>query len=667
MAAGIFFGEKFSSCCSTENLYCLLGGLILFLGLGVAKTSYRMRWLFGLTVYCTMFLIGWFLVEHEWQEVKKDWSAEKQSYRAILLDVPIVKNKTIQCQVEIDGKKVQLHLFKDSLSATLQVGEELWLYAQIQSPKNQGNPYEFDYARYLYHHGVSGTAYVHSGYWKKRDYAGEMTLKQKALSFRTKLVKKFREWGMDEKHLPIITALTLGCKKDLDENVREAYAAAGISHVLALSGMHIGIIWLILNLLLKPIAVISWGRWLKWLISAVCLWGFAFVVGLEASVVRAVIMCMLMELAKLTGGKALSLNTMAIAAVVMLFYNPFYLYDVGFQLSFVAIASIALFYPLIYRLFQQRNGFWRYAGGIIAVSMAAQLGTAPLVMNYFSNFSVYFLVANLVAALLVPFIIGGTIMMMFVSPCQILLDWSRIILTNAVEALTTIATSISELPGATISISSISSLEIGFFYVLLLIIILYGGKARRNLFIKGGVVCICMLAVHLYMIYPREKGAELVFYNIRNCPAVHLVESDGTSYLISERNDSVMEILRKVAYRFWKKEQIKNPIIVSDDLSEFKGMLRDNIIAWHGKKIGIFSDNRWNRKTTEKNLRLDLAYVCEGFNQDLKTLLPLFQIEKVILDASLNRYKADQIRKECAEFGMDCVDIASEGSLRIFL
>ena len=634
---------------------------------GALKVSYGRRWFFGVGASCIMFLIGWLSAESEWRSLKDVWPTEKQVYRATILDVPLEKEKSIQCKVKVNDMNVQLSLFKDSLSSVLGIGDELLLYTQIQSPTNQGNPYEFDYARYLYHHQVSGSAYVHSGNWVKREYKPLLSLKQKALLFREKVIDEMSGWGMDKKHLSILSALTLGCKKELDEEVRGIYSIAGISHVLALSGMHIGIIWVVLGFLLKPVTLIRGGKWVKWFISTSLLWTFAFVVGLEASVVRAVIMCMLMELAKLAGTKSLSLNTLAIAAMLMLLYQPFYLFDIGFQLSFVAVASIVLFYSLFFRLFREKGRLVRFFGGIMCVSVAAQLGTAPLVMYYFSNFSVYFLLTNLVAAFLVPIIIIGTFVVILVSPLPFLLNWMMTFLSKIVQTLNGAARWVSELPHASFALTSVSTIEIILFYLLLAVFLLYDMKEKRRLFICGLGMLALLLIAHVGMAFPKTRSAEIVFYHVKNCPAIHLIESDGTSYVVSETEDGVVEKLERVAGRFWKKEHIKKPVLIKTDTNGFDVFVHEDIIAWHGKKIGVLSDNRWRDKSVSQNLELDYLFVCKGFNQSIESLFSLFKIKKVVLDASLSKYEAERFKEECQKLGLDFADIASEGSLRIFL
>lgn len=191
-----------------------------------------------------------------------------------------------------------------------------------------------------------------------------------------------------------------------------------MSHILALSGMHIAVLWGLLCWILRPLDRSCLLRWVKCGIIVLLLWTFAFLVGLPPSVIRAVVMCMLMTVARAAGEWTLSLNTLAIAAFFMLLYNPFYLFDTGFQLSFLAVFSILFIYPVIFRCWRVHHPVPRYIWGIVAVSLAAQLGTAPVVIYKFAYFPVCFLPANLIVAPLVFVIIYGSVASFVLSPLR---------------------------------------------------------------------------------------------------------------------------------------------------------------------------------------------------------------------------------------------------------
>ena len=476
LAAGILFANTYW----TENMTWQIGillSLLLALGCLLRNPSYAGRWLFGAGVSFFMFLVGAVLTGYAWKKVKSDWSPSKQVYKGVLVESLAEKPKTYQCRVETMGKEVLLYLPKDSVSASLRPGDEMIFRTRIEE----------NYARYLYYDGISGTAYVPADAWKKTGERDLDNLKTKALYLREWLIGKYRQWGIGEEELPVLSALTLGYKGELDKETREAYSVAGISHVLALSGMHIGIIWFLL-------------RWLKGGIVIVLLWGFAFIVGLEPSVVRAVVMCMLMELGRLSGSKVFSMNTLSVAAFFMLLYHPLYLYDVGFQLSFVAVASILLFYPSLFSLFSIRNKLARWTGGILCVSMAAQLGTAPLVMYYFSSFSVYFLMTNLAASLLVPLIIYGAVLLVATMPFP---EWQRYVamgLNGLVDGLNVLAGWVSGLPHAAFSFSILNPLEIIMFYVMLGAWLMYARNRRRKWLIRGLFLTACVLMLHFCLL-----------------------------------------------------------------------------------------------------------------------------------------------------------------------
>ena len=496
LAAGIFFADAFPVSFGWLPFIGLVA-LLLVLGVVARSSSYRFRWLFGAGVACFMFLTGCILSEYARQQVEVDWTEEHRVYTGIVQSTPVEKPKSIQCRVKVAKWEVLLYLQKDSAASSVRMGEELKFQARIQSPANRDSLSSFDYARYLLHQGISGSAYVPAGYWKKTERPPRLTLKQRAIQVRERIVACYREWGIGERQLPVFAALTVGHKGELDKETRNAYSVAGIAHVLALSGLHIGIIWGLLEIVLKPLAIRRL-RWLKWLLSTTFLWAFAFVAGLEASVVRAVVMCMLMGLGKLAGAKPLSLNTLAIAAFFMLLYRPFYLFDVGFQLSFVAVASILLLYPVLSGCLSVKNRMLRYGWNVIVVSVSAQLGTAPLVMYYFSNFSVYFLLANLMVVLLVPLIIYGCFVLFVVSPVGWLREGVAWLLNLSVDALNGIARWTGGLPYANLSLSHPQPLEVAVFYLVLGFGAAYVKTRRRKWLLAFLSALVGLLALRLY-------------------------------------------------------------------------------------------------------------------------------------------------------------------------
>lgn len=501
MSAGIFCADAFRLGLGFWPVVPLLL-LLLFLGLWLRNPSYGKRWVFGAGVSLFMFLTGWVLTECAWQRVDADWHTGRKTYRGVLQETPVEKPRTYQCRVRVGDRDIFLYLPKDSLASSLKVGDGLFFDARIDSPQNRDSISDFDYATYLYHKGISGTAYVPSSAWKKSAESSSLSWKQKALLFREEMLGRYRDWGIGDGQMPVLAALTLGHKGELDKETREAYSVAGISHVLALSGMHIGIIWLLLDGLLRPMVWIRL-RGLRFLLVTFALWAFAFVVGLEASVVRAVVMCMLAELGRLSGRNPLSLQSLSVAAFLMLLYRPFYLFDVGFQLSFVAVASILALYPVFFGCLPAKGRLGRWSWGVVSVSLAAQLGTAPLVMYYFSNFSVYFLLTNLVAAVLVPLIIYATALMMAMTPLPAIQVGVVKVLDGLVMFLNDTAHWASGLPGASFSMPMLGVVEVCAFYLLLFTCRVYWKNRKKQWLIGCLAAFALLLAVHLTALLTR--------------------------------------------------------------------------------------------------------------------------------------------------------------------
>ena len=665
IAAGIFFTGCFPGLVPMTIWWVLtlLGGIGV--GMLVLRRSLQGQWVFGCGAAFWCFTLGALLMEHHWQEVSVDWSGEKQVYEGRICSLPIEKPKSLQLEVEVNEKRVRLYLPKDTVSQSLSLGHRLLFYTIIQPPVNRGNPEEFDYERYCLLHGISGSAWVPSDNWQLLNLPRKLTLKQQALLLQQQVVKTYDSWNLGADEKAILSALTIGDKSDLDPTLRQDFSVAGIAHVLALSGMHIGILWMLLDFILFPLKRSAKGRWIKWLLIVGLLWSFAFVTGLQPSVIRAVVMCMLLEFARLVHRPLLSLNTLGMAALAMLVLNPALLFDVGFQLSFVAVASIFLLYGPLYRLIPSLPRWLNPVWSLLCVSVVAQIGTAPLSMYYFGQFSVYFLLTNLVAAALVPLILYGCAVAWAFCWWPMFQDWITKALQLLLFILNRSADIVSHLPGADAVDYQPHPAEVWSFYLFLLLFCAYLQQPlRRNMFrmwVSGLVVGV----LHLVLSFPQAQSPHILFYHLSSCTAVHLIEPDGTSWVASNRPDTVMSCLKPVAGRFWKKEHLQQPVVLPCSVHEQRVEWEQQLLSWRGKHIGVFTDGKWKRKRADVPMELDYALIGRGFQGDLSALLRVFLIRQVVLDATLYDSQVERLQTECELLRIPCVNLSAAGSYRI--
>jgi competence protein ComEC len=280
------------------------------------------------------------------------------------------------------------------------------------------------------------------------------------LEQRSKLLDRLSESGVDGCVYAVVAAMTLGDKSQLTKELRDTYAISGASHILALSGLHLGIIYTLLSLLL------SRRRWqvLSQVVIIVCIWLFVFLVGMSASVVRSAVMVSIYALLSLGHRDKLSVNTLAFAAIVMLLLNPMSLFDVGFQLSFMAVLAILLFYPLFESVWSQPflldHRLFKWLWTMLAVSCAAQIGVAPLIAYYFGRFSCYFLLANLI-------VVPAATLILYLSLLVLLIPSLAYLLIYIVDALNQLLSWIAMLPGASIEGLHPTPLQVWMMYVII--------------------------------------------------------------------------------------------------------------------------------------------------------------------------------------------------------
>ena len=380
---------------------CLMAGIVV---VGCWAVSWLvLPWLVGcVAVTCFLFhrpvaqtfmlgvdflLVGMVLMQRQPMVVSPEERVE-----AVVFSMPVGKPKTMAVDLLLpeNGQRVRRYLQKDEHSRALRLGDAVVLQR------------------------------LHDGFVPGRDWAkgGQAATKMSRLDrvrlrfllMRQRLLGRYRQSMDEEEAYGVLAAMALGDRSALISEVRETYSVTGASHVLALSGLHLGIIYMLLSRL-------TFRRrrfWLGQSMMVVCIWAFAFLTGLSPSIVRSATMISVYAVFSVGGRGRSSLNLLAFAAMAILLFDPSALFDVGFQLSFMAVLSILLFMPLVERLWHADSWIHRWLRGMVGVSVSAQLGVAPLIAYYFGLFSPYFLLTNFIVIPAVTIILYGALLVLFV-------------------------------------------------------------------------------------------------------------------------------------------------------------------------------------------------------------------------------------------------------------
>ena len=309
------------------------------------------------------------------------------------------RTKTFRYEAEVEGGgKVLLYLQKDSMPMPV-MGDVLLVETQVRRGGKSG---KFDYGLYLRRQGIVGTCWALRRNWQLIGHEDDMGLKGLAKRSQYFLYQQYRKMGIEGQELGIISALTLGYREYLDKDVQRAFSASGAMHVLAVSGLHTGIVWgivmwiLTLGVLYKPLWEDKFKRWLLNISTIVLIWAYAFLTGLSPSVMRSALMLTFWALSSLLEQQTSRWNPLLAAAVVILIVNPLALWSVSFQLSFAAVAGIMLFGSSMQQAVVSKGRVWQSVSRLLIVSLAAQLGTMPLTLHYFGQTSNYFALTNLI-------------------------------------------------------------------------------------------------------------------------------------------------------------------------------------------------------------------------------------------------------------------------------
>lgn len=618
-------------------------------------------------------------------EVKTAWPSgdavwEGQAVHIVKVDSADVQLDVLLQNARWKGKKVRLKVYGGA-SLHLVEGNLLSFSAHIDVPRSRGNPGEFDYATYLLHQGVSGAAWCEAKNLKLQRGADTsenwlQAWRMQMLHLRCSMQMQYAT-QLDSTLLQVVSALTLGEKSALTADSRHLFSDTGTSHVLALSGLHLGILFALFNLL-----VWRWvgHRWMKRLLGVagfVGLWSFVMLCGESGSLVRSAAMLSVMLLMRLFNSPTPPMHHLSVAALVMLVADPFTLYDVGFQLSFSAVFAILFFskacwlmltpkeqcvywmkYPpmrerylnhwtwMKHRFsFECRKFAWwcrQIVLSCLLVSVVAQMGTLPLVIFYFHVFTPYAALASLVV---LPLVWATLLLAVFFFLLPFLQGLWAALLQAVVGVMLHVLEQISSWPGASCQVY-----ESGWVLLVLTasVVLLACGWVRCSKRLRafgllgmlvGASWCVCSRSVS-------SVKPCLWIYQVPKATVVQFVSSASRSYLLTSFPDSVQSFkaLRWIEEGYWKPCHMAQPILLRPGFRNAEVWCLKHVVAFGSKRVAWVNADFMPSTVSavSQQLRVDVLLVCRGTRLTADELLRIYRPQHVVLDGSLAEWERER-------------------------
>ena len=532
-------------------------------------------------------------------------------------------------------------------------GSIIMINKPLYTVKSSGNPASFDYHRYATFHQTSFQVFLQPGEFSISKRSETRGLKKLIFYCRQQVIEVLRTYITGTQESALAEALLIGYKDELDKELVQAYSNTGVVHIIAVSGMHLGIIYWLLSLIVRPFRTRS-AKYLIAIIILAGLWGFSLLAGAGPSVIRSAFMFSLIVVGETFSRRNNIYNNLACSAFLLLCWNPFWLWDVGFQLSYAAVLSIVLFFKPVYNLVFIRNKLLDALWKLNAVTLAAQVLTTPLSLYHFHQFPNCFLVANLLAVPLSSLLLVGEIVLCAVSFIPMLAQWTGSALNFLLHFLNNFIQNINSLPFASWTHLQLNIAQVILLYGLIAAITSWLAQKDK----KALIVALCMsclfiaIRTHSFMVASAQQ--KLIVYNVPKHRAIDFI--DGRKYFFE--GDSAVESDNLIRRFHLEPSRTLHRISPSASLPGLLG--GEGFFLFHGKRVLIVAGQRAIQ--LPPGTRIDLLIVSQNPRLISGELLRSLNVSQVVADASNTNRFLTQWQKQCTDLNISFHSVVENGA-----
>ena len=515
--------------------------LVYFLLIKQSRSSTKL--MFGFLMNLFLFYSGWTLCkcEDEKQNLNNytHFLRDKvECYAGYVSEMPVEKTNSIKAEIvltqlkckgtwESTSGKLIAYFEKADKTNNLEPGSTILFTGSLQEIQAPLNPDEFDYRAYLKLKNIFHSVYLKETKWEIAQQTKTVSLFAFTQKIRRQLLDSYEQSGLQNTEFAMVAALVLGYDDEIDKPLLNAYSHTGTLHVLSVSGLHVGIIYMLLGYMLSFLDRTKRTSRIKVVLIIGFLWFFVLLSGFSAAAVRAAFMFSLLALGKTFYEHVETANIVLVAAFFSLCINPFWLANVGFQLSYIAVLGIIYLYPYFFNLFTFSWGFGEKIWALCSVSIAAQVATLPITLYYFHQFPSLFLISNLIMIPISTGVMYGGILVLVFSKLTVVthvLVWLTALLINVMNAC---ALFFDGLPFCVIDHIHLSRISLVLLYVLLFLVFISIEQKSYKLLMSAFGLAIGMLVLSIGFDLDAKQQKELVIYQSDQASVLSVISGNG--------------------------------------------------------------------------------------------------------------------------------------------
>ena len=645
------------------------------------KTTFQRRWVFGIPLSIFLFLLGYQSVFYHNEknasnhfEKLLDENEEKIIVGIVTDRVEKATNFRLTVSVQKMGNEADsmydvsgnllVYLKKDTLmEQPPQYGDLILTKGKIAAVESPKNPDAFDFQRYLHFQNIHYQSFIQNEDIKILTPNRANPIIQIISHWQIQLIEILKVHLPTEREFAVGSALILGYRDAVTEEVKDAYVGTGSMHILAVSGMHILLIFNAFEWLLSFYKSGSrrW-RWTKALVSILLLWIFTLLTGAGASVVRAAVMSTFIALGKGWGRHVSIYNVLAASAFALLFWNPFWLFDVGFQLSYLAVVGIVYFQPKIRKLLIFNNKITNWAWKATTVGLSAQLVVTPISLYYFHQFPTYFWLSGLLAVPVSSGALYSGIALFFTSQMPYLGAFIGKILFCLVWTMNEIVFFIQKLPLSILTGFWLSAISVlGVYVALVGIAVAIKTRQLKVLLYPLSIATVLSLLFAFSNIKTMQQR-EIVVYHINKNTVIDFIDGQKC-YALSKKYSSKSDTANKIKFavenhrmRLKINELETCEFNVSEKYPNF--IYHFGISQFQGYKMAILD----NMPTNNLILSVNTVLLHQNARLNIADLQQRIRFDSVIFDGSNARWRVEKWKNECRSLNISYYDTSEKGA-----